>query len=214
MAVIAPSITVETAEQYKETIERIVPFAVRVHIDVSDGIFAPSFLLGESQLWWPKEWRVDVHAMVSRPSQHVAALIALNPQLITFHVEVEEDLAPILQQVKQAGIKTGVALLKQTVPSTVAALIQESDHVLIFSGDLGKYGGTASMMQLEKVRLVKGINPQVEIGWDGGVSIENARALARGGVDVLNTGGAIALADDPKAAYEALTNEMNKRSII
>lgn len=214
MAVIAPSITVETPEQYKESVERMVPFAVRVHIDISDGIFAPSFLLGESQLWWPKEWRVDIHAMVSRPSQHIAALIALNPQLITFHVETEEDLAPILQQVKQAGIRTGIALLKQTVPATVAALIQESDHVLIFSGDLGKYGGTASMMQLEKIRLVKGINPQVEIGWDGGVSIENAHALSRGGVDVLNTGGAIALADDPKAAYEALTKEINKRSII
>ena len=83
MSVIAPSITVETAEQYKSAVDRIHSFAQRVHIDVSDGEFAPTFLLGESQLWWPKEWQVDVHAMVARPSEHIPQIIALKPNLIT-----------------------------------------------------------------------------------------------------------------------------------
>ena len=85
---------------------------------------------------------------------------------------------------------------------------------MIFSGDLGKYGGNASMMQLEKVRLVKNINASVEIGWDGGVTVENAFSLAQGGVDVLNSGGAIQKATDPQKAYETLVNEVNRQGVM
>ena len=214
MSVIAPCITVETPDQYKGIVDRIHPFAQRVHIDVSDGEFAPSFLLGETQLWWPKEWQVDIHAMVARPSEHVTQLIALKPSLITFHVEIQEDIVGILGQVKAAGIKAGIALLRSTVPSTVAEAIKAADHVMIFSGELGKYGGTASMMQLEKVRLVKNINPAVEIGWDGGVNMDNAYTLTQGGVDVLNCGGELANALDPAATYQGLVKEINKHGVI
>jgi len=214
MSVIAPCIMAETADDYKAAVERLHPFAQRVHIDISDGEFAPAFLLGESQIWWPKEWIVDIHAMVARPMEHVAALIALKPNLITFHVETGVDLLPIMQQIKAAGIKAGVALLKPTVPSTVSTMIQAADHVMIFSGDLGHYGGTASLMQLEKVRLVKAINPSVEIGWDGGVNVDNAYTLTQGGVDVLNAGGAIAKAEDPASAYATLVREINKHGVI
>lgn len=214
MSVIAPCITVETADQYKGIVDKIHPFAQRVHIDVSDGEFAPSFLLPEVQLWWPKEWQVDIHAMVARPSEHVAQLIALKPSLIIFHVETGENILTLLASVKQAGIKAGIALLRPTVPSTVAEAIKIADHVMIFSGELGKYGGSASLMQLEKVRLIKAINPNVEIGWDGGVSIENAYTLTQGGVEVLNTGSAIANADDPNSTYQLLVKEINKHGVI
>lgn len=214
MSVIAPCIMAETPEEYKAMIERLHPFAERVHIDISDGEFAPAFLLGEAQIWWPKEWIVDIHAMVARPAEHLLALIALKPHLITFHVETGVNLLPIMEQVKVAGIKAGIALLKPTVPSTVSAMVQAADHVMIFSGDLGHYGGSASLMQLEKVRLIKAINPNVEIGWDGGVSTDNAYTLTQGGVDVLNVGGAIAKADDPANAYATLVREINKHGVI
>jgi ribulose-phosphate 3-epimerase len=214
VAVVAPTILTETLDEYKASIERLTPFAQRVHIDISDGEFAPTFLLGEAQLYWPAQWQVDIHAMVVRPSEHLAQLIALKPQLIIFHSEIQEDRAALVNQIKAAGIKAGIALLRPTVPSTVADVIKLVDHVLIFSGDLGKNGGTASLMQLEKIRLVKAINPAVEIGWDGGVNIENAYTLAQGGVNVLNAGGAISSADDPATVYAALTNEINKHGVI
>jgi len=214
MSVIAPTITVETAEEYKAAIERLQPFAQRVHIDISDGEFAPTFLLDEKQIYWPKEWVVDIHAMVARPADHLPALIALKPNLIVFHVETGVNLVPILDEIKRNGIKAGVALQRPTVPLTVAGAIKSADHVLVFSGDLGHYGGTASLMQLEKVRLIKAINPAVEIGWDGGISAENAYTLTQGGVDVLNTGSAIAQATDPAAAYATLVKETNKHGVI
>jgi ribulose-phosphate 3-epimerase len=214
MSVIAPAITVETLEDYKVAVERINPFATRVHIDISDGEFTPTFLLGETQIWWPKEWQVDIHAMVARPIEHVDALIALKPSLITFHVETGIDLIPVIKKIQAAGIKAGIALLKPTVPSTVTAMIQAADHVMVFSGELGRYGGTASLMQLEKVRLIRAIKPNVEIGWDGGVNVDNAYTLTQGGVDVLNTGGAIAGAPDPAHAYATLVKEINKHGVI
>jgi len=214
MAEIAPTILTETLDEYKASVDRLTPFAQRVHIDISDGEFTPNFLLGEAQLYWPKEWRVDIHAMVMRPSEHLAQLIALKPNLIVFHAEVQEDRAALINQIKAAGIKAGIALLKTTVPSTIADVIKLADHVMIFSGDLGKNGGTASLMQLEKVRLIKAINPAVEIGWDGGVNIENAYTLAQGNVNVLNTGSAIATAEDPAEVYAALTKEINKHGVI
>lgn len=214
MSVIVPTILSETPDDYKTSVERLHGFAKRVHIDISDGEFAPTFTVGAAQVWWPQEWVVDIHAMVARPSEHLETLVSLKPHLIIFHAEAEEDIVPVLQHVKKFGVKAGVALLKTTVPSTAQKAIETADHVMIFSGELGKYGGEASLMQLEKVRLIRNINQGVEIGWDGGVNIENAYSISQGGVDVLNVGGTIAKADDPEEAYTALVNEIQKHRVI
>ncbi len=213
-AQIAPAVLAETTDQFKQMMEKIHTLADRVHIDISDGEFAPSFTINASEAWWPEGWHADIHAMVARPSEYVNQLIALRCDLIIFHAEVQEDLLPIIQKIKAADIKAGIALQRSTVPSTVAHLIQAVDHVMIFSGELGRYGGKASLMQLEKIRLIKAINPTAEIGWDGGVNLENAFSLAQGGVDVLNVGGTIAKSADPGATYQALVAEMNKHGVI
>jgi ribulose-phosphate 3-epimerase len=214
MAVIVPTIMVETLEQFQEASERIAPFARRLHIDISDGEFAPTFLLPADQMYWPSEWEIDIHAMVARPSEQLQQLISMKPSLIIIHSEVDEDINQLIADIKQAGIKAGLALLKPTVPATVADAIKAADHVMIFSGELGKFGGTASMMQLEKVRLVKAINPRAEIGWDGGVNIENAYTLTQGGVDVLNSGGLFANAANPAETYQTMVREINKHGVI
>ena len=214
MTVIAPCITVETEDDYKSTVERLHPFAKRVHVDIMDGQFAPTFSIGVDKLWWPQEWEIDVHLMATTPSQYVPTLIQLKPSCIILHAEASEDLLPLIAAIKQAGIKVGIALLKTTVPSSIQEYIEQADHVLVFSGNLGHYGGTASLMQLEKVRLIRGIHPEVEIGWDGGANVENAFSLAQGTVDVINVGGAISNAADPTAVYNQMVSEINKHSVI
>jgi ribulose-phosphate 3-epimerase len=111
-------------------------------------------------------------------------------------------------------IKPGIALLRSTVPETVAPAIRAAEHVLVFSGNLGEYGGKAYMMQLEKIRLIKEINRNVEIGWDGGANIDNAFSLSQAGVDVINVGGAIANAADPSAVYRAMQQEVSRKGTI
>lgn len=214
MSAIAPAILAENADQYKEQIEKVQQVAERLHIDICDGEFAPTFTISEGEIAWPQNVLADIHAMVARPSEHVQNLIALKPNMIIFHAEVQEDLAPIFQLIQRSGIKAGLALQRPTVPADIRPLIELVDHVMIFSGDLGHYGGTASLMQLEKVRLIRGIRPNVEIGWDGGVTVENAFSLAQGGIDVLNVGGAIQKSDDAEGSYRALVSEINKHGVI
>lgn len=214
MSEVAPAITVETIEKYNEIVEKIKPFAQRVQIDISDGEFAPVQLLPIEQIQWPQGWIIDVHAMVKHPQDYVDKLIERKPSLIIFHAETDADLVSIFGKIKKAGIRAGLCLLKTTVPSTVTEAIMAADHVLVFSGDLGHYGGNASMMQLEKIRLIKLINPNLEIGWDGGVNVENAFMLTQGGVDVLNVGGAIGTAQDPANVYAKLLEAINKQGVI
>lgn len=214
MTVISPAILTDNPEVYKTEIERLDGLVEAVHIDYTDGEFAPTFTLAAQDIWWPKEWKASIHAMVARPSEHIDALIKLAPDLVIFHAETSEDITPLMQKLKSNGIRAGVALLKSTVPAQVKPLIDLADHVMIFSGDLGKHGGKASMMQLEKVRLIRGIRPSIEIGWDGGVTIDNAFSLSQGGIDVLNIGGEFSNSKDPHATYNAIVKELTKRSVI
>jgi ribulose-phosphate 3-epimerase len=211
---VVPCVTVSNPEDYKLSLERIHLFAERIHVDISDGSFAPVTLIDPSQIWWPQQWQVDVHVMSAQPSRHLQQLVALRPHMITLHAEATEDLLPYMQQIRQLNIKAGIALMRSTVPSDIARLIESADHAMIFSGDLGKYGGTASLMQLEKIRLIRNINASIEIGWDGGISVENAFSLAQGGVQVFNVGGAIQKSSDPAEAYKNLITEVNKTGAV
>ncbi|XMT16780.1 hypothetical protein QTN79_03135 [Candidatus Saccharibacteria bacterium oral taxon 488] len=213
-SVIAPAILAENAQQYKEQVDRITGFAERVHIDLTDGEFAPTFTVSIPELWAPEGWTIDIHAMVNKLDEYVPKLIALRPHLIIIHAEAEGDALGALKEIKRSGIMAGLALLRPTVPQTVEELIKEAEHVLIFSGELGKFGGTASLMQLEKIRLVKMINPNVEIGWDGGVMVDNAYSLVQGGVNVLNVGGTIQKATDPPAMFAKLQQEISKTGVL
>lgn len=215
MSVIVPTLTAENAELYKQQVDKIQPFTQRVHIDLSDGEFAPVFLLPETETWWPEGWEVDVHAMVARPAEHLQTLVQLKPNLVIFHAEADtEQLPSVLATLKQYDIRAGIALLRPTVPASVENLIQQADHVMVFTGDLGHQGGTANLMQLEKVRLIKQINPEAEIGWDGGVNVDNAYTLTQGGVNVLNVGSAIQKSTDPATSYQQLVDEINKQGVL
>ena len=215
MSIITPAILATNPDEYKAQIETIFPFVERVHIDVTDGEFAPNLTLPETQIWWPQEWKVDIHMMVARPSEHIDTIIQLNPNMVIFHAEVEEDLVPIFERLKnETMIKPGLALLRSTVPETVAPAIQAAEHILIFSGNLGEMGGHASMMQLEKIRLIKEINSNVEIGWDGGANLSNIFNLTQSGVDVVNVGSAIMNSQNPEQSYKQMEAEINRKGAI
>ncbi len=214
MAEIVPTILTNDGEQYKKLVTTFQPFAKRVQIDVSDGTFAPSATLPLNQVYWPKEWQIDFHMMVVRPSEHLPLILQLKPSLCIFHAESGENLLPLFEQLKAAGIKTGVAIMRSTFPGTIKQYIEAVDHVLIFAGEIGKQGSQADMLQTEKIPLVKAINPNAEIGWDGGANLRTVRAIYRAGADVINVGSAISNATDPGAMYESLVADLDKRGVV
>lgn len=214
MSVVVPAILAQTNEEYAGLVAKISPFAKRVHLDLMDGQFAPSVSIPANEISWPEGWEVDIHAMFAQPDAQLPALIALKPSLIVIHAEAQGELLKTIEAIHKAGIKAGVALLRSTVPEDVAGLLAVSDHALIFSGNLGEYGGTANMLQIEKIRLIRAINPTIEIGWDGGANISNAYTLSLGGVDVVNVGGALAGAEDPVETYRQLDFEVHRKDAL
>lgn len=216
MSAVVPALLAPTKQELDAQWMKVQPFANRVHIDVMDGQFAPNLNVLVSELKWSEGWTVDIHLMYQKPETQLADILKLNPKpsLVIFHAESEGDLLQFVETLHQNDIKAGVALQRPTVPADVAELINVVDHVLIFSGSLGEYGGTANMLQIEKIRLVKTINPEVEIGWDGGANITNAYTLSLGGVDVVNVGGALANSPNPADTFRQLDFEVHRKDVL
>lgn len=210
MAVVCPTVTVETNDphHYREQIERVATFASRVHIDLMDGEFTKTRSINPIQVWWPESLEADIHLMFRRPSEHLETLVSLKPSLIIFHAESEGDIAAYMSHVKRFGIKVGIALLQHTSTDDAKEMIELAEHVLIFAGKLGSFGGEADMALLDKVGEIKAINPYAEIGWDGGINDRNANKLAAAGIEVLDVGGFIQRSDSPKVAYSTIVNSL------
>lgn len=201
---ISPSITATYEQEYRRQIEHVAPFATRLHIDIADGKFTPNKLIDASQIWWPGGLRADVHAMYKRPIEIIDTLIALSPQLVIFQAEAEGDFALLARKLHYHGIEAGIALLPQTPVEYILPGIELIDHVLIFSGDLGHFGGQIDLGLLDKVAAIRAVSSRVEIGWDGGANDANVRALAEAGVEVIISGGYIQKAEQPAEAYATL----------
>ncbi len=206
MALICPTVLTSTPDphEFREQLERILPFARRIQFDFMDGEFAPTKSIAPIQAWWPEDVTADIHLMFQRPLEQLETLVSLHPHLVIIHAEADGDLLGMMQHLQKLQIKAGIALLKDTAVTSCTPLIAAADHVLLFSGDLGKFGGVADMRVLDKIAEIKAVNPRAEIGWDGGANETNAKKLAEAGVDIINVGGAIQKAANPEKAYATL----------
>ncbi len=211
---IVPTILTNNKLDYRAQIERINSFSKRAQIDITDGIFAKSETILLSNVWWPKGWEADLHLMLARPSLELETILKLKPSLCILHAEAKENLLPIFEELKKHGIKTGVAILPKTYPGDVRQYIEAADSVLIFAGKLGEQGAGADMMQIEKVNLIRNIKAEVEISWDGGANLQNIRALAHSGIDVINVGSALSRVDNPAEVYEQMVAETDKNGVV
>jgi ribulose-phosphate 3-epimerase len=205
MAVVCPTVTAYTADEYRHQIDVVSKFARRVHIDLTDGIFTDKASVSPEQAQWPKELIADFHLMFKSPESAVHQLIARKPNLVVVHFENGGDLGALASACRSAGVKFGVALMPHTRAESVVNHLRYIDHVLIFSGNLGYQGGSrADFNLLAKVHFLKQHSPALEIGWDGGVNNQNASQIILGDVDVLNVGGYIQSADNPAQAFHGL----------
>lgn len=128
--------------------------------------------------------------------------------MVIVHAESNCDIPKFASDLREHNIKTGVAILQDTTVQHASYIFPHVQHLLIFSGDLGHFGGTADLTLTSKIKEAKEIHQYLEIGWDGGINIENAHDLAKAGVDVLNVGGAIQNADNPKEAYATIKSRL------
>jgi ribulose-phosphate 3-epimerase len=211
MSVICPTVTAFSVDEYGRQIDRIAGFADRIHIDLMDGEFSPTKSPNPIQVWWPGDIEADIHLMFARPHEHIETLISLRPSMVIIHTEAEGDLLAFVNHLKKFDIKVGVALLAPTDPEDFTELIEVADHALIFSGDLGHFGGKVDPKLFQKIATVKRIHPGIEVGWDGGANQATVAQLAAAGIDVINVGGAIQRSDEPEDAYATLVAKLENK---
>ncbi|MCL2280713.1 hypothetical protein FWC31_02400 [Candidatus Saccharibacteria bacterium] len=205
MSKIVPTITATTPADYVAALKKLA-FAPRLHIDITDGEFAPSRTVNLNQIYWDEGREIDLHLMMKRPVEWLHQIVALHPNLVILHAE-GDNLPQIFEHLRKFDIKCGVAILPDTEPETAREIIEIADQVLIFGGYLGYQGGTADLANLRKVAEIKKINPSAEIAWDGGANVENVSEIATAGIDIINVGAAISHAENPEDSYDNL-NEL------
>lgn len=204
MAVICPTVLAQDPHDFRVQMERVAPFSHRVQVDLADGRFTGNKTIGVSRVWWPEGMMVDLHMMYMEPLNQLKVMLKLKPHMVIIHAEAKGDFSKLADSLHQAGIKVGLALLQKTSVESIEPVLGQCDHVLIFGGTLGHFGGHADLRMLSKVKILKELKPNIEIGWDGGVNDLNIAELSKGGIDVLNVGGFIQHAPDPADAYGTL----------
>ena len=204
MATICPAILAADEKQYHDQIAKVTHSAHRIQIDLTDGQFAPAKTIAAAKAWWPVGFKADFHLMYRQPIDAVKVIMEHRPHLVIVHAEADGDFLSVAKFCEQHGVKAGVALLPATSPESILPALNVIHHVLIFSGHLGEYGGKANLQLLDKVQFLKSHKPNLEIGWDGGVNVNNVAELVNGGVDVLNVGGYIQNSTDPARAFASL----------
>ncbi|MCE7936578.1 hypothetical protein DYH10_02210 [Candidatus Saccharibacteria bacterium CPR2] len=213
MAEICPALLAKTTVEYNKLLLNVVNLTRRIQIDLSDGIFANHETINIEDTFWPSQILADLHLMYENPESIVDKAIAKHPHMVIVHAEAHGNLLNILKRLHKSTIKAGIALLPESDVKMYKELIENSDHVMIFGGFLGSYGGKADLSNLKKVEQIRKIHPDIEIGWDGGANDENAAEIFKNGVDVINVGGYIQKSPDPKSAYAILRRIANEFEI-
>lgn len=211
MSIICPTVTAFDLHEYRKQLERVV-FAPRIHVDLMDGEFAPTKSPELSQIWLPEAVECDMHIMYKRPQDYLPALIALKPSMVIVQTESDCDIPKFAADLRSAGIKTGISVLQDTKISDVSYLFPHVQHLLIFSGDLGHFGGKVDFSLTDKIAEAKALHKYLEIGWDGGINTDNVVELANAGVDVLNVGGAIQKAASSEEAYATMVSRLDAKN--
>jgi ribulose-phosphate 3-epimerase len=167
-----------------------------IHVDVMDGHFVPNISFGPAVLRAIRQHTrklLDVHLMIAPVDPYLAAFAEAGADRIIVHVEAGPHLHRSLQAIHALGKKAGVSLNPATPAEAIEPVLDLVDLVLVMSVNPGFGGQSFIPAALDKIALVRDmIGPRkVLIEVDGGVTSDNAGAIASAGADVLVAGSAI-----------------------
>jgi ribulose-phosphate 3-epimerase len=168
------------------------------HVDVMDGVFVPNISFGfpvmkplQSKATKP----LDVHLMIVDPDRYTKAFADAGAHVLTVHVEACTHLHRTLTNIRNHGMKAGVAINPHTPVESIKEVLYLCDVVCLMSVNPGFGGQSFIENTYAKVKTLKamiteaGTNTLIEI--DGGVSLSNAKLLTDAGADVLVAGNTV-----------------------
>ena len=181
------------------------------HIDVMDGVFVPNISFGMPVISAMKKHAkkpLDVHLMIVNPDQYISTFKNIGADILTVHYEACSHLHRTLQAIKAEGMKAGVALNPHTPIHLLEDIIHDIDLVCIMSVNPGFGGQSFIEHTYKKVKELKSLINKNEtstlIEIDGGVNINNAKALIDSGADVLVAGSFVFKSENPELTIQEL----------
>ena len=176
-----------------------------------DGEFVPNFGISPPLIAAVREKTdvpFDVHIMVTHPLRYIDALASAGANLITFHIESNDEPNAVISTIKDHNIKVGLAFSPNTENERVIPYLSDIDLVLPMSVEPG-FGGQAFILTtLQKIaklhQKIQEIENTPEISVDGGVTVDIGPDAVRQGATILVAGTAIFRSKNPKKVIEKL----------
>lgn len=171
-----------------------------IHLDVMDGHFVPNLTIGPavtSAVRRATSLPLDVHLMIESPERMVSAFVEAGADRVTVHEETCPHLHRVIAQLREAGVKVGVAVNPATPVESLREVVPYVDLILVMTVEPG-FGGQAFILtsprKVEQARTLieeAGRSTEVEIQVDGGIDPETAPEVVRRGATVLVAGSAV-----------------------
>ena len=184
-----------------------------LHIDIMDGVFVPNISFGFPVLKFVQKVckkPLDVHLMIVEPQKFIEEVKACGAEIMNVHYEVCTHLDRVVQQIKAAGMRAGVALNPATPVCMLRDIVSELDLVLLMSVNPGFGGQKFIHNTLNKVKelrkLIEETGSKALIEVDGGVNAETGAMLRDAGADVLVAGNYVFKSENPTSAISLLRN--------
>ena len=197
MVEIAPSMLGANFGEMKREAVLVAPHSAYLHMDVMDGHFVPNLTMGPDLV---KALRgiadIDVHLMVTNPSDFIKDFSDVGADIISVHVEAN-DPGKAIKLIKELKIKAGIALNPSTPSSAIEPFVESVDMILVMSVEPGYCGQSFHENAIQRVKTYREKYPDKIIEVDGGVGPENASLLADAGATLLVAGSAIFGSSDP-----------------
>lgn len=182
-----------------------------IHLDIMDGVFVPNISYGfpvVNAIAKEAKKVLDAHLMIVDPDRYVENFAKMGVEYLSVHYEACTHLHRSLQNIRNLGMKAGVALNPHTPVHLLEDILEECDYVLLMSVNPG-FGGqkfienaVKKVAALKEMILKRGLQTLIEV--DGGVNRHNAPILAAAGADALVAGSSVFNAPDPLQEIIAL----------
>ncbi|MBP9956661.1 ribulose-phosphate 3-epimerase [Geopseudomonas guangdongensis] len=214
---IAPSILSADFARLGEEVDKVLAAGADiVHFDVMDNHYVPNLTIGPMVCSALRKYGItapiDAHLMVKPVDRIIGDFIEAGASYITFHPEASEHIDRSLQLIRDGGCKAGLVFNPATPLEVLKYVMDKVDMILLMSVNPGFGGQKFIPATLDKLRearaLIDASGREIRLEIDGGVNVQNIRAIAEAGADTFVAGSAIFNQPDYQAVIDAMRGEL------
>lgn len=170
-----------------------------LHLDVMDGSFVKNISFGPKFIKDARQYSdlvFDAHLMIVNPWNYIERFADAGADIITVHYEACKDrLKDTLKAIKSLGVKCGAVINPDTEVSSIKDVIEECDMLLLMSVFPG-FGGQKFIPEVlpklkEAAKLIASTGKEIDLEIDGGITLENVKAVKDAGANVIVAGSTV-----------------------